>query len=128
MRIYLDSSIIIYLVEQVAPFVGRLVARLEPADELVISELTRLECRVKPLKESHANLLQDYEDFFESAIAQVVTLSRRVMEEATRIRAVYGFKTPDSIHLAAAMTAGCDIFLTNDHRLIQFKEISIDSL
>jgi predicted nucleic acid-binding protein len=84
MRIYLDSSVVIYLVEQVAPFISRLNTRLVSTDELVVSELTRLECRVKPIKESHSNLLQDYDDFFESAVSQIVELSRGVMEQATK--------------------------------------------
>jgi len=128
MRIYLDSSVVIYLVEQVAPFISLLNTRLVSVDELVVSELTRLECRVKPIKESHSNLLQDYDDFSESAVSQIVELNREVMEQATKIRATYGFKAPDAIHLAAAIEAGCGVFLTNDHRLRQFKEMPIDTL
>ncbi len=52
--------------------------------------------------------------------------TRRVLDLATEIRARYGFKTPDSIHLAASVTNGCDQFLTNDRRLERFPDIAID--
>jgi predicted nucleic acid-binding protein len=38
---------------------------------------------------------------------------------ATDLRAQYRLKTPDALHLAAAITAGCDEFWTNEHRLEQ---------
>jgi len=93
---------------------------------LVASDLTRMECRVKPLREGNADLLKDYDDYFEGAVAEIVTLSREVMDRATQIRAQYGFKTPDAIHLAAAVVSGCDVFLTNDYRLDRFTNIAIE--
>jgi predicted nucleic acid-binding protein len=50
----------------------------------------------------------------------------QLMDRATAIRAQYGFKTPDAIHLAAAVPSGCDVFLTNDHRLDRFPDITIE--
>lgn len=34
-----------------------------------------------------------------------------------------GFKGMDALQLAAACLSGCDLFLTNDKQLKQFKEI-----
>lgn len=48
------------------------------------------------------------------------------MDHATDIRAHYGFKTPDAIHLAAAVVSGCDVFLTNDHRLDRFSDLAVE--
>ena len=40
------------------------------------------------------------------------------------IRAEYGyFKAMDALQLASACIHGCDLFLTNDKQLKQFKEI-----
>ncbi len=64
--------------------------------------------------------------FFESAVAEVIALSRDVMDRATEIRASYNFKTPDSIHLAAAVVFDCDVFYTNDHRLDRFVDLAIE--
>ncbi len=67
-----------------------------------------------------------YDDYFDKAVTEIVVLSREVIDRATEIRAQYGFKTPDAIHLAAAVTSGCDVFLTNDHRLDRFNDITVN--
>jgi uncharacterized protein len=71
-------------------------------------------------------LLKDFDDFFEGAVKVIVGLSREVVDLATRIRAQYGFKTPDALHLAAAILSDCDVFLTNDYRLDRFNEVAIE--
>jgi predicted nucleic acid-binding protein len=127
MRLYLDAAPVIYAVEQVAPFFPVVDARLSTAGTVrVASDLTRMECRVKPVREGKADLLKDYDDFFAYAVAEIVALSREIMDRATEIRARYGFKTPDAVHLAAAVVTSCDVFLTNDHRLDRFPDISIE--
>jgi hypothetical protein len=51
MRVYLDSAPIIYLVEDVAPYASHLEARLASLDTIQVgSELSRMECRVKPIR------------------------------------------------------------------------------
>lgn len=132
MRIYLDTAPIIYFVEGVEPFASAVEARLFPTTKddaplLVVSDLSRLECRVKPLREGDAELLRDYDEFF-AAVDEVVPLSRAVVDEATQIRASDNFKTPDAMHLAAAMVSRCDIFLTNDHQLDRFTALPVEVL
>lgn len=127
MRIYLDSAPVIYPVEQSPEFSSLVDERLTATDAvLVASDLTRMECRVKPLRGNDADLLGDYDRFFEEALNECVSLTRRVLDLATEIRARYGFKTPDSIHLAASVINGCDRFLTNDRQLERFPDIAID--
>jgi predicted nucleic acid-binding protein len=117
-RVYLDAAPAIYLVENVQPYAARVEAYLtRPGIELVASDLNRLECRVKPIRDGHADLLDQFDAFFGAAVHEVVPLSGNVMDQATDIRARLGFRTPDAIHVAAAVSAGCDVFLTNDHRL-----------
>jgi predicted nucleic acid-binding protein len=41
-----------------------------------------------------------------------------ILEAAARLRASSpGLHTPDAIHLATAMDASCEVFLTNDRRM-----------
>jgi uncharacterized protein len=128
-RIYLDTAPVIYTVEQVSPYAAAVDMHLSASDIVVItSDLTRLECRVKPLREDDIQLLKDYDDFFNGSVAEIISLSIEVIDRATDIRAKYGFKTPDAIHLAAAVVSACDVFLTNDHRLDRFKEITLEIL
>jgi uncharacterized protein len=94
--------------------------------ELVVSDLTRMECRLKPLREGDDALLADYDQFFAYSVTETLALSREVIDRATEIRAEYGIKTPDAIHLAAAIVAGCDAFLTNDRRLDRFAGIPVE--
>lgn len=127
MRIYLDAAPVIYTVQSVAPYAAKVDARLAaPGVIRVASELTRLECRVMPIRQSDARLLKNFDAYFTGAVAELVDLSRDVMDRATAVRAQYGFKTPDAIHLAAAVVARCDVFLTNDHRLDRFAGITIE--
>ena len=126
-RLYLDAAPLIYTVEQVSGYAAAVDARLSAAEVVqVASDLTRMECRVKPLRDGNGELLKDYDDYFEGAVAELVALSSEVIDRATAIRAQYGFKTPDAIHLAAAVTSGCTVFLTNDHRLDRFPDITVE--
>lgn len=79
---------------------------------------------------------QEYIDIFEKLIKtleiDVVVIDERIAKKAAEIRAEYqSFKAMDALQLAAALLTGCDLFLTNDKRLRQFKEIkciTIDEL
>jgi predicted nucleic acid-binding protein len=128
-RIYLDSAPIIYLVEQVDPFAYALETHLVGPDTVqVCSDLTRLECRVKPMRDGQDQLLVAFDRYFADIISEVFPLSRKVIDQATILRARYGFKTPDCIHLGAAIVNNCDLFLTNDHRLRQCSDITVETV
>ena len=126
MRVYLDSAPSIYSVKQVPQYAGWVEAQLSAQNVIqVTSDLVQMECRVKPLREGDNQRLKDLDDYFAGAVAEIVTLSRDVIDKATEIRAQYNFKTPDAIQLAAAMISNCDLFLTNDQRLDRFTEITL---
>jgi predicted nucleic acid-binding protein len=127
MRVYLDTALIIYLVEAVDPFVTAVRARLSnPDTSQVCSDLSWLECRVKPMREGDKDLLADYDDYFGINASEVLSLTREVLDRATSLRARYGFTTPDAIHLAAAIMGQCDSFLTNDRRLKRCADIQVE--
>ena len=126
--IYVDAAPLIYLVEHV-PQYGDLVAqRLSSTDALVVSDLSRLECRVKPMRDGNTALLDEFDRFFNESVSEVLALSREVIDRATEIRSLYGFKTPDAIHLAAAILSNCELFLTNDRRLDGFTGLRVETL
>jgi uncharacterized protein len=97
-------------------------------DELIVSDLSRLECRVKPIRDRDGVLLEEFDRFFNDSVSEVIALSREVIDRATEIRSRYGFKTPDAIHLAAATVSNCELFLTNDSRLDQFTGLPVETL
>jgi predicted nucleic acid-binding protein len=49
-----------------------------------------------------------------------------VIERATDLRASYGFKTPDALHLASAIEEKADVFITGDSKLAKCKEIRVE--
>jgi predicted nucleic acid-binding protein len=126
-RYYLDTAPVVYLVERVPELGAQVWARLSADDvEAVASDLTRLECRVKPLRAADPARLADFDAFFAGLVVETVPLARAVIDRATEIRATYGYKTPDAIHLSAALEARCDVFLTNDRRLAGFPDLRVE--
>jgi predicted nucleic acid-binding protein len=97
-------------------------------DALVVSDLVRLECRVRPIRLGDAARLAVYDRLFASAGLGVAPITPAVFDRATVIRATHNFKLADSLHLAAAVAAGCDGFLTNDHRLSTFTAVAVEVL
>jgi predicted nucleic acid-binding protein len=126
-RLYLDAAPVIYAVEQVPGYAEAVDARLGTPDVvLVTSGLTRLECRIKPLRDGDAELLADFDAFFAGTVDVTVALTREVVDRATELRAAHNVRTPDALHLAAAMLSRCHTFLTNDHRLSSVPGITIE--
>ena len=103
-------------------------AERDPAGRRVTSHLARLECRVKPLRDGDAALLATYDAFFTRARLVVFDLTAAVLDRATELRARHGFKTPDAIHLASAIEAGADAFLTGDAGLAKCPGITVEVL
>jgi predicted nucleic acid-binding protein len=132
MVIYCDSVTLIYFLDTVGPFNARVVTRMAAmqaaGDTAAFSDLTRLECRVKPLKLGATTTLADFDNFFARPDVFLVPITSAVFDRATVIRATYNFKLADSLHLAAAVEAGCDRFLTNDIRLSAFTDMLVEVL
>lgn len=127
MRVYLDSAPVIYLLESHPVFGPRVAAWLAAnATALVSSDLTRLETLVVPVRAGDATRIADFEDFFRIRVAELVPFTRPLFDRATQVRAAHGFKTPDALHLAAAVEGQCDAFLTNDLQLKQFTGVAVE--
>lgn len=70
----------------------------------------------------------EYIDMFYRLVAItdmcIVEIDQEIAKKAAQIRAEYkGFKAMDALQLAVACLSGCDLFLTNDKQLRQFKEV-----
>lgn len=132
MRVYLDSVIVIYLVEGASSFQARarvhLAALTSAGHQVAVSDLTRLECRVKPIRLGDAALLADFDTFLDADVVVKVSMSSAFHDRATRVRAVHNFKLGDSLHVATAVETGRGAFLTNDTRLTRFPDLSVDVL
>ena len=118
MSIYLDTCIVIYVVERHPLYSASIEARMQNAGavDFCYSHLVRLECLVMPFRTNDTALLKLYEAFL--GAQQLLDLPPVVFDDAARLRAAHqSLKTPDAIHLAAAFHYGCAEFWTNDGRL-----------
>jgi len=129
MRIYLDTVIVIYDVEshpEFAPLVRRRLSN--GSNEFFITEIIRMECLVHPLRLDDQARVRAFESYFQQ-LCNFVPVNRAVAEQSAGLRAKYQWlKTPDALHLAAAIVGGCEVFLTNDHRLDRVAEIPVEVL
>ncbi len=119
MNVLLDTNAIIYLVEK-TPIWGEKVQtmlRQISAQTLWISAISRLECRVKPLREKDASALERWDHFFTLMRDTTVPLDSAVLDKAAELRALYRYRTPDAIVLASAHVARCDMVISSDHAL-----------
>ena len=117
--IYLDSCLIIYAVEQHpqwGPGINQAMAKRAP-EGFAISSLTKMECLVRPIREANLALQRQYEQFFGSY--HLLAMPEDVFLLAAQLRARFGLKTPDALHLASAQFHGCDALWANDDRLTQ---------
>ncbi len=56
----------------------------------------------------------------------MVPFTEAVFRQEADIRATYNFRTPDALHLAAALEGRCDLFLTNDASLLGFPNVQVE--
>lgn len=107
--IYLDSCIVIYLVEKHPDYYGKLMQKIQKNSQakFVVSSLTALEIMVKPKREQDASLIARYQTFLDQF--QVSGIDDHVLLRAINYR-VSGLKTPDAIHLACAKQLRCEQF------------------
>src|SRR5262245_53538205 len=112
MIVYLDTNIVIYATEDPPAWGPKATARLTAmrgaGHGFMISDLTRMECLVGPLKSGNGLLESQFRAFFTAAGVQVVAVTPGVCDRAARIRASFGFKPMDALQLAAAVEHGAN--------------------
>lgn len=133
MQLYLDANAIIYAIEGIPAFRAAALAYVIKAEqmpdgEILTSRLSRMECRVRPLRDGNQALLEKYDLFLTRSTVRVLEMDAAVVERATELRALHGFKTPDALHLATAIVAGADVFLTGDGQLARCNDVRVEIL
>ncbi len=116
--VYVDANAIIYSVERIEPYHGLLAPMWEEAKAgrfiLVSSELVALETLVRPLRDGNSRLEALFRSILAAAEMDLIPATLATWEDAARIRAETGLATPDALHAATALSAGCAAFITND--------------
>ncbi|MFQ6064322.1 MAG: type II toxin-antitoxin system VapC family toxin [Candidatus Bathyarchaeia archaeon] len=90
----------------------------------VTSVITVMEILVKPKKERNEQAIQEYKFILQTfPNLKIKPIDFHTAEKAAELRAKYGIKPPNAIHLAAALTERANAFVTNDEKLKQVEEI-----
>ncbi len=122
LRVYLDSNVFIYALEAMPRYGPLCLAILEGLEKRdfrgITSELTIAETLARPMRDNRLDLAKTYDDLLQNGESlEVVPVSRSVLIESARLRALVRNPLPDSIHLATAIEAKCDYFITGDKSL-----------
>lgn len=79
---------------------------------------------VFPYKTKEYSFIDMFNRLVEITDMEIVEINQEIAKKASQIRVEYkGFKAMDALQLAVACIMDCDLFLTNDKQLGQFKEI-----
>ena len=130
----LDTAVFIYFVEEHPAFVGPvqelLAATAAGRLAAVTSALTLLEVLVVPLRHGNRAVAERYEALLtRSRGLRMVPLGLDQLRTAAQVRAAHPTtRTPDALQLAAALTTGCNAFVTNDRRLPSMPALRIFQL
>ena len=127
----LDSNIFIYQLHS-NPFFGPTVKKeifiplmsgnLKAATSVItFTEILALQASVSRISSLKELLLKMSNVTF-------LDVNQEIAMEAAEIRREYGFKLPDAVQLATALSAKAKAFITNDQRLKAFKKLKVLSL
>lgn len=128
-----DTMLFIYHFEgneRFGPAAGRLLAAAEAGRcRLVVSILARMEVLVVPKRHRREDLCRRYRDLFCSfPNLTVLPIGPEIVEIAADLRAAHHLRTPDALHLATALRAGAQSFVSEDRRLQAVEGIEVVSL
>lgn len=114
--IYLDACILIYALEDRGARGDSVRHAIASAQvSLATSPMVLPECLAAPLRTRDHVLRDRYLAMYERL--EIIELSSEAYLRAAELRADYGLKTPDALHLAAAQLAAAEQLWTNDKRL-----------
>ena len=129
-RLYVDTAPLIYYFEEYSSYISKmdrifdLIATTPVVTFSAVHILT--EVMVKPLQTGNHELAQEYRDILVNSDAYtLVSITVPIAESAAELRARYNLRTPDALHVATAISIGCDALLTNDAQLKRVQELPI---
>jgi len=132
MIVYLDTNIVIYLVEHNPTWSPKAISRLSQlrADggEIAVSGVAKLEALIHPIRLAATSALAGWARFFTDPAVRLLNVNEPTWERAAHIAAAQNFKPLDALHLAAAIEHGCGLFLTNDVQLSRCPDIAVEVL
>lgn len=125
-NIFLDTAPIVYYLENnelYYSYMKKFWKEYEDCD-YVTSAVTVTEYLTYPYQQNNMKLINSFYAFVDGMDIEIKSIDKAIAEKAAQIRAEYKFfKTMDALQLATACLSGCNLLLTNDKQLKQFKEM-----
>jgi predicted nucleic acid-binding protein len=129
-RLAFDTVSIIYFIEKHPTYIVRMRDILSRVDagkiQGMVSTIALAEVLVHPAKKGDQALARQYERLLtKSKNMHLISVDTDVARNTAELRAEYSLKTPDALHVAAAIHGGADAFLTNDRGLRRITAIDV---
>ena len=124
-QVGLDTNVIIYSLENVAPYrelTGQ-VLRLMDRGLIVghVSTVVETEVLVKPMRDRNRRALETIELFFRNSPNLVIrSVDRTVARRAAAVRASSRLSLPDATIVATALEDRCDVLIGNDSSVAKY--------
>ncbi|TGY94996.1 PIN domain-containing protein [Petralouisia muris] len=125
-KVFLDTSPVVYYLECNELYYLNMKKFWKEYGECdyVTSAVTVTEYLTFPYQQNNLQLINAFYAFINGMDIEIKSIDKTIADKAAQIRAEYkGFKAMDALQLATACLTGCDLFLTNDKQLRQFREI-----
>lgn len=124
----IETAPYIYYVENHPIYAEKMDAIFEiveaQAVDITSSVMTLTETLMKPLQANDQVLIDAYNELLTQNV-RLIPITAAIARSAAELRARYNLRTPDALHIATAIDAGCDAFLTNDLGLKRVNELII---
>lgn len=125
-KVGIDSVCLIYIFEQNKKYLDLAEYLLRRDNVLCFSTMGVTEILTGVRKAKDEDLFQSYLEFFmHFDKLHILPVDFKIADTASILRAQYNIKTPDAIHLATAIENKASVFITNDKRLKQVKEVKV---
>ncbi len=125
-KIFLDTAPFVYYLEDNELYSSKMKKfwKVYEDCDYITSAVTITEYLTYPYQQNNLKQINAFYDFIDGMDIEIKSINKVIAEKAAQIRAEYkSFKTMDALQLATACITRCDLFLTNDKQLRQFKEI-----
>jgi predicted nucleic acid-binding protein len=117
--IALDTDVLVYFLERHETYfqsVAALIGRIEKGEiTAVISSLVYAELLVPAYRAGESGVAaRTFHHLTRFPNLRTVEVSAAIAQNAARLRAEYGLRTPDALHAATALDRNADLLLTDD--------------
>jgi predicted nucleic acid-binding protein len=129
-RLFIDTAPVVYYIERnpiYAAVADDIFDRIDAGTlQGVTSPVTLAECLIVPIRLALTQIQHDFTDLLVHGANMVfVPLDAGIAGRTAELRAKYNLGLSDAFQVAAALAAGCQAFLTNDHGFKRVQELPI---